>query len=51
VGVVVGVGVGESAQRLSKENLDQLTQSDTASRAEELVTRIVGMLTKMCHFR
>ena len=23
----------------------------TAMRAEELVTRIVGMLTKMCHFR
>lgn len=29
----------------------KLVDDDTASRAEDLVTRIVGMLTKMCHFR
>jgi four helix bundle protein len=28
----------------------KLVDEGTANRAEELVTRIVGMLTKMCHF-
>ena len=28
----------------------KLVNDETATRAEELVTRIVGMLTKMCHF-
>ena len=28
----------------------KLVDEDTASRAEDLVTRIVGMLTKTCHF-
>ena len=28
----------------------QLVNDETAARAEKLVTRIVGMLTKMCHF-
>jgi len=29
----------------------KLVDAATATQAEELVTRIVGMLTKMCHFR
>jgi four helix bundle protein len=29
----------------------KLVDDDTAHRAEDLITRIVGMLTKMCHFR
>ena len=29
----------------------RLIDDKTADTAEELVTRIVGMLTKMCHFR
>jgi four helix bundle protein len=29
----------------------KLIEDATAARAEELITRIVGMLTKMCHFR
>jgi four helix bundle protein len=29
----------------------KLVDEETAGRAEDLVTRIVGMLTKMCHFR
>jgi four helix bundle protein len=29
----------------------KLVDEETAARAEQLVTRIVGMLTKMCHFR
>jgi four helix bundle protein len=28
----------------------KLIDGETASRADELITRIVGMLTKMCHF-
>ncbi len=29
----------------------KLVDEATATRAEDLITRIVGMLTKMCHFR
>ena len=29
----------------------RLVENETAARAEQLVTRIVGMLTKMCHFQ